>query len=46
LYFPSEEALKFIGLPRPCKIKQCGEFDEFACLKLGLGAKLPPESLN
>jgi hypothetical protein len=46
LNFSSGELLEFIGLPTPCKKKQCGEFDEFACLKLGLGARLPPESLN
>jgi len=45
LYFSSGELLEFIGLPTPCKKKQCGEFDEFVSLKQVLGAKLTPNGL-
>jgi hypothetical protein len=36
---------EFIGLPMPCKKKQCGEFDEFVSLKQFLGATLTPNGL-
>jgi hypothetical protein len=38
--FSSVSKAEFIGLPIPCKKKQCGEFDEFVSLKQFLGATL------